>query len=178
VWRFDGRGFWHPACRAVKHGRRFSIHLVHRRSSARDAAESAERAWPSSESEPAGGAAHADDSRTARPIRPRPVSEIRGFASCEPGGSASVRARRPGATLTNSSRFPRGASILVVGSLFSLLAACRNPVPPPPKDQPGIKPTPDAGLPGNEEPSIEPDTGNPLGPGGREPVAPAPATGP
>lgn len=50
---------------------------------------------------------------------------------------------------------------------LSLLAVmqvgCRSPLPPSP-GQPSTKPTPDAGLPGNDEPSIDPDTGNPVGP--------------
>lgn len=53
--------------------------------------------------------------------------------------------------------------------------ACRSPLPTPP-DQPKTKPVPDAGLPTDDEPNIEPDTGSPVGPGGGEP-APSPPEG-
>lgn len=65
----------------------------------------------------------------------------------------------------------RSLSLLAV-----LQVSCRTPLPSPP-GEPVTKPTPDAGLPGDDTPTIEPDTGSPLNPTGVE-AAPQELTNP
>lgn len=64
-----------------------------------------------------------------------------------------------------SARAFHRSTLLVLAQLGSvtLLAGCRNPAPPA-RDPPGIQPA--APDPGHEEPAIEPDTGDPIGPSG------------
>jgi hypothetical protein len=57
----------------------------------------------------------------------------------------------------------RGLTLLAL-----LQVGCPSPVPPVP-GQPATKPMPDAGLPGPDEPAVDPDTGSPVGPTTIEP---------
>ena len=106
------------------------------------------------------------------PADPEPYPKYEDAPPVRPVDSPPLAVRNPVGPL-GFGRASRGVamrSVWVLGPLVVLsLLGCRTPLPPAP-DQPATQPTPDAGLPGNEEPQIEPDTGSPLGPGGLAPT--------